>query len=167
MVKLVNATSDQTSADPHELLVDPIWYVERCKSIFEEHLTKGALPNCNAIPDQVSTGITIKKLVSKPGQKSKKRLVASIAARTTPNRAARLEGFGRIETARGNSHSSPAPALRYVGCVRGSSERRPKAQIKPGHALSAPLWHARQQQPTVTPHAREALAAGGEMTDDR
>ena len=33
--------------------------------------------------------------------------------------------------------------------------------------ISAPLWHARQQQPTVTPHAREALAAGGEMTDDR
>ena len=94
-------------------------------------------------------------------------VLSSSAARTTPNRAARLEGFGRIETARGNSHSSPTPALRCVGCVRGTSEWRPKAQIKPGHALSAPLWHARQQQPTVTPHAREALAAGGEMTDDR
>ena len=86
MVKLVSATSDQTSADPHELLADPIWYVERCKIIFEEHLTKGALPNCNAIPDQVSTGITIKKLVSKPGQKSKKRLVASSEPVTNSSR---------------------------------------------------------------------------------
>ena len=40
------------------------------------------------------------------------------------------------------------PALRYVGCARDASERRPKAQVKPGHALSAPLWHAWQQQPT-------------------
>ena len=86
MVKLVSATSDQTSADPHELLADPIWYVERCKIIFEEHLTKGALPNCNAIPDQVSTGITIKKLVTKPGQKSKKRLVASSEPVTNSSR---------------------------------------------------------------------------------
>ena len=41
--------------------------------------------------------------------------------------------------------TAPVSRLRYTSCLASPSERVTKAQIKPSHALSIPLWRAWQQ----------------------